>query len=250
MRALLAAAALLAMTGAMAGAASAAEAVIRGQATPAEGFELAAGATLEVRLLDVSQADAPEALGSVSVPVRRRGPIPFVLRYDAAAIEAEGRYAVSADLVQGGQAIQRGEAPVLTGGAGRTAGIALAALAEPEPAAAADAATTALVGSWTLGGLTGEAAVAPGVVSSLTLTAAGSAEGNGGCNNFHGTYSLEGETLRFGPIASTRRACPPPVMEQETRFFAALDATRGMRIEAGSLLLLDASGATAARLSR
>ena len=247
MRALLAAAALLAM----AGTASAAEAVIRGQATPAEGFELEAGASLEVRLLDVSQADAPgEALGSVSVPVRRRGPIPFVLRYDAAAIDAEARYAVSADLVQGGQAIQRGETPVLTGGAGRTAGIALAALAEPEPVVAADAATTALIGSWTLGGLTGEAAVAPGVVSTLTLTAAGSAEGSGGCNNFHGTYSLEGDTLRFGPIASTRRACPPPVMEQETRFFAALDATRGMRIEAGSLLLLDASGATVARLSR
>lgn len=246
MRALLAAAALLAM----AGAAAAAEAVIRGQATPAGGYELEAGTTLEVTLLDVSQADAPgEPRGSVSVPVRRLGPIPFVLRYDAAAIDAEGRYAVSAQLVQGGQAIQRGESPVLTGGAGRTAGIALAALDAPEPVAAADGAA-ALIGSWTLAGLSGQAAVAPGVVSSLTLTAAGAAEGRGGCNNFHGTYSLEGEVLRFGPLASTRRACPPPEMEQETRFFAALDATRAMRIEDGALLLLGEGGTTVARLNR
>ena len=39
-------------------------------------------------------------------------------------------------------------------------------------------------------------------------------------------------------------------MEQEIRFFAALDATRGARIEDGALLLLDEAGGTIARLAR
>jgi putative lipoprotein len=246
MRAFLAAAALLAT----AGAASAAEAVIRGQATPAEGYELEPGTTLEVELLDASDAGAESgALGTLSVPVRRVGPVPFVLRYDPATIGAGGSYTVSARLVQDRMAIQEGASPVLTGGAGDTASIALSALAEPEPVASSGD-SAELVGSWTLRGLSGQAATAPGVQSTLNLTAAGAAQGRGGCNSFHATYSLEGGTFRFGPIAATRRACPPPQTEQETRYFAALEATRSYRIEGGALVLLDEAGASIARLSR
>ena len=32
--------------------------------------------------------------------------------------------------------------------------------------------------------------------------------GNDGCNNFFGPYRLEGESLSFGLLASTRMACP------------------------------------------
>ena len=247
MRALLTAAALLAA----AGPASAAEAVIRGQATPAGRYDLKPGTTLEVELLDISRADVPaETRGTVSVPVKRLGAIPFVLEYDPTAIDAKNAYSVSARLVQDGQAIQRSDTatPVLTRGAGNVARIALVALAQPEPVAAGNDAA-ALAGDWTLAGLGEEEAVAAGVQSTLTLTAEGEARGRGGCNNFHGTYSVEGGTFRFGPIAATRRACPPPQMEQEIRFFAALDATRGARIEDGALLLLGETGGTVARLA-
>jgi putative lipoprotein len=247
MRAFFAAAALLAM----AGAALSEAGVIRGSATTGGQIELKAGTVLEVELLDVSSGDAfGERRGSVSVPVRRLGPIPFVLSYDPAAIEAGNRYAVAARLLQGGQVIMRSESatPVLTGGAGNTAEIALVALAEPE-AVAVDAAA-GLVGSWTLSGAGGEGAVAGGVSSTLTLTEAGEALGSGGCNNFRASYSLEGGGVRFGPIAATKRLCPPPQMEQETRFFAALEATRGARVEDGTLLLLDAAGATILELAR
>ena len=245
MRAFFAAAALLAM----AGAALAEAGVIRGQATTGGPIELKPGTVLEVELLDVSRADAPgEKRGSVSVPVRRLGPIPFVLSYDPAAIAAEGRYAVSARLVQDGRVTMQSEGatPVLTGGAGTTAEIALVPLAQPQAVAAANEAV-ALVGTWKLGTTGGEGAVA-GVESTLTLTDAAEALGRGGCNNFRASYSLDGETFRFGPIAATRRACPPPQMQQETRFFAALEATRGVRVEGGALLLLDAAGATLLRL--
>ena len=75
-------------------------------------------------------------------------------------------------------------------------------------------------------------------------------QGRGGCNSFRGRWTLDGETLTLGPIASTRRACPPPQMQQETRFLAALEATRGFRIEDGRLILLDAAGTPVARLER
>ena len=247
MRAFFAAAALLAM----AGAALAEAGVIRGRATTGGAIELKPGTVLEVELLDVSGADAPgEKRGSVSVPVKRLGPIPFVLSYDPAAIVAEGRYAVSARLVQDGRAIMAsdGATPVLTGGAGNTAEIALVAQAEPQPVAGTDAAAAALVGTWNLGG-TSEGVVAGGGAS-LTLTEAAEALGRGGCNSFRASYSLDGGTFRFGPIAATRRACPPPQMQEETRFFAALEATRGVRVEDGALLLLDAAGATLLRLER
>ena len=158
MRAFFAAAALLAM----AGTALAEAGVIRGQATTGGPIELKPGTVLEVELLDVSRADAPgEKRGSVSVPVRRLGPIPFVLSYDPAAIEAGNRYAVSARLVQDGRVTMQSEGatPVLTGGAGTTAEIALVPLAQPQAVAAANEAV-ALVGTWKLGATGGEGAVA------------------------------------------------------------------------------------------
>ena len=244
MRAFFAAAALLAM----AGAALAEAGVIRGRATTQAPIELKPGTVLEVELLDVSRADAPgEKRGSVSVPVKRLGPIPFVLSYDPAAIAGEGRYAVSARLVQEGRITMQSDSatPVLTGGAGNTAEIALVPLAEPQ-AAAETSPAAALIGTWKLGA-SGEGVVA-GVESTLILTEAGEALGSGGCNNFRASYSLDGGTFRFGPIAATRRACPPPQMQQETAFFAALDATRAARVEDGALILLDTAGATLLRL--
>ena len=246
LRTMLAAVALFAL----AGTSLAAEAVIRGQATPADGTALKPGATLEVELLDTSRADAPaETRARASVPVKRVGPIPFVLRYDPKAIDAEMTYTVSARLVQGGQIVQRTDTatPVLTRGAGTTAKLALVALAEPEAAGTPGAAD--LAGDWTLAEI-GGAPAAAGVGTTLTLGDAAEATGSGGCNSFHGSYSLDGETFRFGAIAATRRACPGPQMEQEARFLAALDATRGFRVESDRLLLLGETGDVLATLER
>jgi putative lipoprotein len=244
MRAFFAAAALLAM----AGVALAETGVIRGQASIGAPVEMKPGTLLEVELLDVTRADAAERRASVSVPVRRLGPIPFVLSYDPAAVAAEGRYALSARLVQDGRVVMQSEGatPVLTGGAGNTAEIALTPLAEPQ--AVAESGAAALAGTWTLGG--GAEGVVAGGGPSVTFAEAGEARGSGGCNSFRASYSVEGGGVHFGPIAATRRACPPAIMQEETRFFAALEATRGARVEDGTLHLLDATGATLLSLER
>jgi heat shock protein HslJ len=75
--------------------------------------------------------------------------------------------------------------------------------------------------------------------------------GSLGCNRYTGSYSADATGLRFARLASTRRMCPPALMDQEARFDAVLRATRGLRFEAtGALLLLDADGRNRARLIR
>ena len=59
-----------------------------------------------------------------------------------------------------------------------------------------------------------------------------------GCNNFFGTYELAGASLTFGPVGSTRRACPEPEMSLEGTFLNALEKTRGWKISGGMLLLV------------
>ena len=75
------------------------------------------------------------------------------------------------------------------------------------------------------------------------------AAGSLACNRYTTTYSADATGLRFGTIGATRRMCPPALMEQESRFSAALEGTRGLRFESnGALLLLDADGRVRARL--
>ena len=70
-------------------------------------------------------------------------------------------------------------------------------------------------------------------------------QGNAGCNRMMGSYELDGGSLKFGPLASTKMACP--AMETETKFLAALDATTRYEL-AGSNLTLFAGDAPVARL--
>src|SRR5690606_17006309 len=53
---------------------------------------------------------------------------------------------------------------------------------------------------------------------SLTLGSDGRAFGSGGCNHWFARYKLDGSSIRFGAMGSTRRACAPALMEQEQRF--------------------------------
>ena len=75
--------------------------------------------------------------------------------------------------------------------------------------------------------------------------------GNAGCNRYFGPYKQVDGALRIGPLAASRQACAPAVMDQEVRFLIALEKVR--RLEArddGTLLLLDAEGSTLIVLSR
>lgn len=64
--------------------------------------------------------------------------------------------------------------------------------------------------------------------------------GNAGCNNFNGSYTLDGKSLKFGHAASTMMACPD--LDTEQKFFAMLPEVSGYRIADDTLWLLDKDG--------
>jgi heat shock protein HslJ len=78
----------------------------------------------------------------------------------------------------------------------------------------------------------------------LEINANGAVSGTGGCNRFTGRASIAGKKITFGSVASTRMACTPAVMDQEGKFFAALDDVRAWRIDTTrhKLVLLDGNG--------
>ena len=71
----------------------------------------------------------------------------------------------------------------------------------------------------------------------LTLDSDGKVHGNAGCNGLNGSYQHDDNSLSFGPIATTRKACPE--MEGEQAFLQALKAASGYRIDGELLTLFD-----------
>jgi copper homeostasis protein (lipoprotein) len=61
------------------------------------------------------------------------------------------------------------------------------------------------------------------------------------CNQLLGSYRLQGTSLTFGAVATSRMMCPSG-MDVERRFLAALQATRTARVRGSTLELLDAKG--------
>ena len=128
----------------------------------------------------------------------------------------------------------------------RIAGLAVLAFA-----AAACAASSAGAGgdiadtSWSLktyaeGG--SATSVPDGVFADLAFTADGAASGSSGCNQFSGSYTVDGATLTFGQLATTMRACEAPASTVETAVLANLAAVRTFTASAGTLELFDESG--------
>lgn len=70
--------------------------------------------------------------------------------------------------------------------------------------------------------------------------------GNGGCNRYMADYSVDGDSLTITAPASTRRACPEPLMSQETAFLAALETVASYSIQGDTLDLFQTDGARAA----
>lgn len=66
------------------------------------------------------------------------------------------------------------------------------------------------------------------------------ATGNTGCNAFRAPFELAAtDSLRFGPLRTSRVACS--AQNTETRFLAALQATRSYKVSADTLRLYGAN---------
>ena len=73
--------------------------------------------------------------------------------------------------------------------------------------------------------------------------------GSGGCNRFFGGYSVSGNHIKIGPLASTRKGCPG-LIKLEATFFATLQAASSFAQTDTTLILFDASGDKLAQFVR
>jgi heat shock protein HslJ len=105
-----------------------------------------------------------------------------------------------------------------------------------------------LEGVWLAEEIGGEP-VAGGGQPTLRFTGDGRAGGSGGCNSYSAPVNIDGEGMAFGRLASTRRACEPPLLDQEQKFFIALAGVRSFNLEAGRLTLLDTAARPLVQLS-
>ena len=95
--------------------------------------------------------------------------------------------------------------------------------------------------SWRLEDLAGRGLVQR-VEATLEFTEPGFASGDGSCNRFRGPVTITGETIRFGALMSTKRACVDEAANaQETEYLAALGAAERWEIRDG-LLYIHAAG--------
>lgn len=83
----------------------------------------------------------------------------------------------------------------------------------------------------------------------VAFKSGGEVRGFGGCNQFFGQYSQEGETLKIGALASTKKACFEG-MEAESAFLQTLQDTRKIEATQITLRLLDADGQQLMQLRR
>jgi heat shock protein HslJ len=90
-----------------------------------------------------------------------------------------------------------------------------------------------------------EADVLAGTTVTLKFGEDGRAGGSTGCNTYGGTYEVRGDTISFGRLVSTRRAClDQNANEQEHRFLAALEAAQRFRLSSNRLTILSERGRT------
>lgn len=71
----------------------------------------------------------------------------------------------------------------------------------------------------------------------IEFMADGTIKGNGGCNNYTSTYTLAGNKISFGPIASTKKACGASMGEQEFTYFSFLGQIDTLKLEDDELEL-------------
>lgn len=220
---------------------------LTGSVSYRERIALPPDAVLEVRLLDVSLADAPsKTLAVTRVKTRHRMPIPYRLRYDDKDIRRNRSYALQAQITVDGKLwfITTTRHSVFGGGRDETD------IKVERVAGGGDEAGDPR-GKWLAESIR-RRGVIDNLQTVLDIGRDGRVSGSGGCNRISGKAEISGSRIRFGPVASTKMACVPAAMDQEAKFLTALGDARKWRIDGrrGKLYLLDGQGDEVLLLAR
>jgi heat shock protein HslJ len=115
--------------------------------------------------------------------------------------------------------------------------------------------STDLAGSaWIVTGYNNGQQAVVSVMTGTELTANfgadGNLSGNGGCNTYTASYTVDGNKISIGPAATTRMACEQAVMDQEQQYLAALATAATYQMSGDKLELRTADGALAATFTK
>ena len=78
----------------------------------------------------------------------------------------------------------------------------------------------------------------------------GTVSGTGGCNQYSGSYELDGEALSIGPLVSTMMACEQAIMDQEVAFMSAFGSAASFEVSGDTLTVKDEAGTIAVVFDR
>lgn len=103
-----------------------------------------------------------------------------------------------------------------------------------------------LAGTWALKSYTDGKGGSIPVIATAPVSAKflqdGSLSGSSGCNQYSTTYSTSGESISISPAATTKMACEPDVMAQETAYLTLLQKAGKFVISGDSMTLYDSTG--------
>ncbi|MEJ2140046.1 MAG: YbaY family lipoprotein [Gammaproteobacteria bacterium] len=211
--------------------------LITGSVSYRERIALGPKAELNLRLEDVSLADAPATLiAEKNMLIKGSVPVRFELTYDPALISERNSYAVRATIKENGRMLFTTDThyPVLTRNGGDTVDLVLVSTGNSTQPAA-----TLTDTDWLLTAIVGETISVPANADTpyLRLTAEGNiVQGFSGCNRYSGTWQLNGDTISFGPLAMTMMACADDDAI-ESRFMPALEKASNYVIAEQELIM-------------
>ncbi|NJN88162.1 MAG: META domain-containing protein [Leptolyngbyaceae cyanobacterium SL_7_1] len=102
---------------------------------------------------------------------------------------------------------------------------------------------------WLLEDLTGTPTTTD-AQTTLRFDGTSGVSGRGGCNRYRAQITSQGDRLSVGPAISTRMMCAPVMMDQETRYFQALQAVQRFSLEGDELLIYGEGEEASMRFSR
>ena len=219
--------------------------MITGTVTYLVRMALPPDAAIDVRLEDISRADAPAVVVAENIfaAAGKQVPIPFQLPYSPKDIQSNHRYNLRARITVGDKLLftTTQAYPVITNGAPTTISLMLqpagSATTKPDVAGAPPLRGT----SWKLVELNGHPPAQPIERNGAELQLSGSEDrysGSTGCNRINGAFEMNGNALHFKAGAMTMMACPDPFMKQEQAFTAALQSVTAYRLNDSTLELL------------
>ncbi len=221
--------------------------VVSGQVFYRERIALPPEALLEVRLIDVSPADAPtRGIAVTRVKTRHQMPIPYRLLFDEARLQRGHSYALHARITIRGKVMF-----MTTARQARLDERLDQTVIEVELVQSAAVVSAAATGRWRAEAIRNRH-VPSDFEAVLEIAADGGVRGSGGCNRISGRVTVDGAYMKFRPILSTKMACAQTITDHEGNFLSALADTRLWRFDEtrDQLILVDAHGHTVLRLIR